>query len=120
MSELGGNYLVRLSRVISLREDRRMLMEVTVYDKQRVKRGWAQLELNFANNKWSLQEGDGWAGVSSSNPPGGTFVLKPWDVLWLMEERQGKQEDIVIIWTPPRREGDPERLSGQGVISNAK
>ena len=76
----------------------------------------AEFELNFTTNTWNLPPATArWGGVMFSDR--GTFEVKPWGVIWLMDGMGSARKDsTVILHTPPTDEKDFSHESGGGRV----
>jgi hypothetical protein len=76
----------------------------------------ADIELNFTNNTWSLPPSAvKWGGVMFSDR--GSFEVKSWGVMWLMDGQPGRKKDsAVILHDAPTGEKDMARSAGAGRV----
>jgi hypothetical protein len=92
-----------------------MLMEVTVTSGGK-KAAWAQLDLDFTANTWSVQENTGWGGLGVAKE--GYFELKSWDVMWLGNRVIQNKDNVIVLWNPPTKDPDPAHRGGEGRFSD--
>src|SRR5262245_2659354 len=88
-----------------------MLMEVTV-NKGGSQAAWAQFDLDFKSNSWSIQENLGWGSLGVAKE--GYCEIRPNNVMWLGNRAIQNQNNIIILWDPPRKDPDSDRLNGGG------
>ncbi len=76
----------------------------------------AELELNYTTNTWSIPPARAkWGGVMYSDR--GTFEVKPWGVIWLMDGMgSAKKNSTVILHEAPKDERDLAHESGTGRV----
>ena len=88
-----------------------MLMELNV-TKSGANPAWAQLDLNFSSNTWSVQESTSWEGVGVAKD--GYFEVKSWGVMWLGNRAISDKNNIIILWNSPTKDPDPSHVQGEG------